>query len=341
MAGCGIRSLRWALEADINTSRKAEGAQTLLCVNDADPDRAALLQSNLNPLQGRGIQLDIRHEDAADLLARIFLEKRFFDLIDLDAFGCPNALLQSVIQVLRFDGILFMASSDGRGPTGHDRLAAIRSLAAAARAHPSSWEIALRLQLGALARHAWQLGRGINPLFSFSDGRTFRLAVRLIRAPVDQEEHLLGFLARCERCGVQMVQSMINLGGWGNCDCSAGQGRWAVNGPLWLGKLQSQGFIDELLLLAGDKPQSVSSKSLRLLRRLHADPGLPVICWSTSELASRLALSGPPKLADLVSALRKAGCQAFSSSVMPGQLRTDATLEQIFGVCRSLVHERA
>ena len=41
--------------------------------------------------------------------------------------------------------------------------------------------MALRQQLGLVARQAWMLGRGVLPLLSFSEGRTFRLAVRLRR----------------------------------------------------------------------------------------------------------------------------------------------------------------
>jgi tRNA (guanine26-N2/guanine27-N2)-dimethyltransferase len=41
--------------------------------------------------------------------------------------------------------------------------------------------MALRQQIGLVARQAWMLGRGLQPLFSFSEGRTFRLALRLRR----------------------------------------------------------------------------------------------------------------------------------------------------------------
>ncbi|MFL0781729.1 MAG: N2,N2-dimethylguanosine tRNA methyltransferase [Prochlorococcus sp.] len=336
MSGCGIRALRWALEADLCRPSADQRPPALLWVNDADPDRAPLLQRNLEPLQARALNLQLHDQGAAALLARALLEGRCFDLIDLDAFGCPNALLQPVLQVMAFDGVLCLASSDGRGPTGHDRCGGIRSLGAAARAHPASWELALRLQLGVLARQAWMLGRGIEPLFSFSDGRTFRLAVRIQRSPLSGEEQLLGLLARCEACGAQASQALLNLQGWPPCGCPAGLGRWAVSGPLWLGPLQAQGFLAELLHLAAERSDSVLPASRRLLQRLQADPGLPVCCWSSAELASRLALAQTPPLKALVEALRTAGHQAFSSAVMPGQLRTDATLEQLFQQCGSV-----
>ncbi|MFL0731075.1 MAG: N2,N2-dimethylguanosine tRNA methyltransferase, partial [Prochlorococcus sp.] len=280
MAGCGIRALRWGLEAvDSPVLHSVQRLSPELWVNDADVDRAVLLARNLDPLLKKGFSLKLFHQPAEVLLSRAYLDKYLFDLIDLDCFGCPNALLQPVLQVLTFDGLLLLASSDGRSPTGHDRTGAIRNLAAAARAHPASWELALRLQLGVLARQAWLLGRGVEPLACFSEGRTFRLAVRIKRRLAAEEESQLGFLARCEACGAQAVQSMLSLQGWSACSCSNGSGRWAVSGPLWVGPLQSADVLADLLLLAKQSIVPVASSSLQLLQRLQADIGLPVCCW--------------------------------------------------------------
>ena len=171
MAGCGIRALRYGLE----------GRAQEVWANDADGDRLPLLKQNLQPLQKRRLELSAR--TAQHLLADCLMQQRRFDLLDLDAFGCPTALVPLALEALEFGGVLYLASTDGRSPTGHDRPAAIRSLGAAARAHPSSWELALRLQLAVVAKAAWAMGRGIRPLFSFSEGRTFRTAIQLRRRP--------------------------------------------------------------------------------------------------------------------------------------------------------------
>ncbi|HGY5554238.1 MAG TPA: N2,N2-dimethylguanosine tRNA methyltransferase [Prochlorococcus sp.] len=337
MAGCGIRALRWGLEAvDSPVLHSVQQLSPELWVNDADVDRAVLLARNLDPLLKKGFSLKLFHQPAEVLLSRAYLDKYLFDLIDLDCFGCPNALLQPVLQVLTVDGLLLLASSDGRSPTGHDRTGAIRNLAAAARAHPASWELALRLQLGVLARQAWLLGRGVEPLACFSEGRTFRLAVRIKRRLAAEEESQLGFLARCEACGAQAVQSMLSLQGWSACSCSNGSGRWAVSGPLWVGPLQSADVLADLLLLAKQSIVPVASSSLQLLQRLQADIGLPVCCWSTAELARRLALPAQPSVLALVQALRNAGYEACSSAVMSGQLRTNAPVAELLKICHGM-----
>ena len=337
MAGCGIRALRWGLEAlDSSVLHSGEMQSLVFWVNDADFARTAVLERNLDPLRQKNLCLNLSHQPAEALLSCAYLEKRLFDLIDLDCFGCPNALLQPVLQVLAANGLLLLASSDGRSPTGHDRLGAIRSLSAAARAHPSSWEMALRLQLGVIARQAWMLGRGLEPLASFSDGRTFRLAVRIRRSLAVEEENQLGFLARCESCGAQAVQPMLSLQGWSACSCSNGSGRWAVSGPLWVGPLQSADVLADLLLLAKQSIVPVASSSLQLLQRLQADIGLPVCCWSTAELARRLALPAQPSVLALVQALRNAGYEACSSAVMSGQLRTNAPVAELLKICHGM-----
>ena len=341
MAGCGIRSLRWGLEA-----RGVSHQPVDLWVNDADQQRGPLLAANLEPLHAcDGVSLNLSYQPAERLLREAYLEHRFFDLIDLDPFGCPNALLQSTLQAMRFGGVLLVASTDGRSPTGHDRCAAVRRFGAAARAHPSSWELALRLQLAALAREAWLLGRALEPLFSFSDGRTFRVAVRMRQRIRSGEEQQLGFLARCDRCGDQAIQAMLDLQSWRPCACTDGCGRWAVSGPLWIGPLQDVSQINGLLGISDGldaaltkglpdgQDLTLAPRSRRLLNRLMADPGQPACCWSTSELSRRLQLKGPPAIEPLVAALQASGHSACVSGVMSGQVRTNAPLGILLRRC--------
>ncbi|MEI6360397.1 MAG: N2,N2-dimethylguanosine tRNA methyltransferase [Synechococcus sp. ELA619] len=318
MAGCGIRSLRYGVEA---------GAAEVWA-NDADPDRLALLQANLAGFGGGRCTT----RTAQKLLAGCLLREQRFDLIDLDAFGCPSALVPLALEALAFDGVLYLASTDGRSPTGHDRPAAIRSLGAAARAHPASWELALRLQLGVQARAAWVLGRGLEPLFSFSEGRTFRTAVRLRRKPGPQAERQLGLLAHCHGCGDQQVQSLLQLRQWRPCLCpDQANASLSISGPLWIGPLQDPASLEAMASAPGASSASLSSAGARLLAQLRRDDGLPARCWPLAELAKRLG-GGPPPLGTLVAALRLQGWSAQASGVMEAQLRSDAPWERLLQV---------
>jgi len=322
MAGCGIRALRYAREV----LARVEGRHQLWA-NDADPDRLPLLQLNLADLGAAGLGLALGAETAQQLLARCLVQRQRFDLLDLDAFGCPSALLPLALEAVRVGGLLYVASTDGRSPTGHDRPGALRQLGAAARAHPASWELALRLQLGVIARTAWAQGRGITPVLSFSEGRTFRSAVRLERSPLQAELAHLGLLAHCHQCGDQQAQALLQLRQWRPCLCSA-EAPLAISGPLWLGPLQHAQTLVRLQQLAAERPQAIARPSQRLLQRLAADDAAQPRCWPTSAIARRLG-GGPPSLAALVQTLRQRGYQAEASGVMEGQLRSDAPWAEI------------
>ena len=320
MAGCGIRALRYGLEA---------GAAHVWA-NDADADRLPLLQRNLAPLSG---VVEITDLTAQKLLAGCLLQERRFGLLDLDAFGCPSALVPAAVEALQFGGVLYLASTDGRSPTGHDRVAAIRSLGAAARAHPASWELALRLQIAVVARAAWALGRGIRPLFSFSEGRTFRTAIQLQRCADPQQERQLGLLAHCHACGEQLEQSLLQLRQWPACACRA---PLAISGPLWLGPLQHAPTLQAMLVAAAEAPAgSIAPASRRLMERLLADPGVPARCWPSAELGRRLA-GGTPATEPLLQALRAEGYVAARSGVMDGMFRCNAPWPRLLELAAAL-----
>ena len=327
MAGCGIRGLRYGLE----------GGAAAVWVNDADGDRLPLLQANLAPLADRGGGLRVSASTAQKLLADCLLQERRVGLLDLDGFGCPAPLVPAALEALRFDGVLYLASTDGRSPTGHDRRAAVRSLGAAARAHPASWELALRLQIALVARAAWALGRGVRPLFSFSEGRTFRIAIQLRRRTEPGEEAQLGLLAHCHGCGEQFSQSLLQMRQWPACDCPAQAPQpLAISGPLWLGPLQHPPSLRTMASLAHDLPPGcLAPASLRLLQGLLADPGLPVRCWPNAELGRRLG-GGPPPIDALLTALRAEGFTALRSGVMAGQFRCNAPWSRVLELAAAL-----
>ena len=332
MAGCGIRSLRCALEADVRA----------LWANDADPQRLPLLEANLADLPAT-IERRCSARTAVQLLAGCLERQQRFELVDLDAFGCPSALVPLVLDAVAFNGVLVLASSDGRSPTGHDRPAALRRLGAAARAHPASWELALRLQLGVVAREAWAQGRGVTPLLSFSEGRTFRTALRLGRRPAAGEERQLGLLAHCHGCGDQQVQPLLSLRHWAACRCQVAGGPGsplAISGPLWIGPLQEPATLHDLLADAPHSPGGVDGGTLRLLRRLAEDPAPTPRCWPLDQIGRRLG-GGPPALLPLVEELRRQGHGAWPSGVMDGHLRSDAPWERILAVAAVLTNARA
>ncbi len=323
LAGCGIRSVRYGLEA---------GA-TELVVNDADPQRLALLDHNLAALsQCAGVHWQASSGTIQKLLASFVLQEKHFDLVDLDAFGAATDLLPSALGAVRLDGIFYLASSDGRSFTGHDRPAALRRLGAAVRAQPCSWELALRLQMGAVARAAWAMGHGVQPLLCFSEGRTFRSAVQLTRRPAAAEEALLGLQAYCHRCGNHWGTSLLAWKSLGICsNCGAEP---VTSGPLWRGPLQNTTVLKAALELEQKAGlNSLSPPALKQLQRLINDAAEQPEAFALADLARQLRGDMPP-LKDLLKALVAAGWQAAASGIQAMQFRTDAPWAEVLRLAR-------
>ena len=136
------------------------------------------------------------------------------------------------------------------------------------------------------------------------------------------------------------MQPLLKLSGWPACHCAAGEGRWSISGPLWIGPLQEPQLLQQLIADAQELGrQQICPATLRLMQRLQADPGDGPTVWATDELAWRLGMGGPPALGALVQALQVAGYRASASGVMPGQVRTDAELTQLLQICTSLQGE--
>jgi tRNA (guanine26-N2/guanine27-N2)-dimethyltransferase len=182
----------------------------------------------------------------------------------------------------------------------------------------------------------------VEPLLAFSEGRTFRTAVRLLRHPGRGEEGQLGLLALCHSCGDQQLQPLLSLRQWQPCRCPPGAAPpLAISGPLWIGPLQHLPTLEAMARQAALAPSSVGPGALKLLHGLGADAGLPARCWPLAEIAKRCGRGRAPKLAALTAALRERGHSAAVSGVMAGQLRSDAPWPLILELAAQLTRDCA
>jgi tRNA G26 N,N-dimethylase Trm1 len=47
------------------------------------------------------------------LLASVYLQEDYFDLVDVDSFGSDTSYLPAAIDALKFGGMLYLTSTDG------------------------------------------------------------------------------------------------------------------------------------------------------------------------------------------------------------------------------------
>ncbi|KAJ6383828.1 hypothetical protein OIU78_027175 [Salix suchowensis] len=214
LCGCGIRSLRYLMEA------KAD----FVLANDANDEHRRVILDNLKRVdRGFGDERKwvVTHLDANRLLSECYLQKDFFDLIDIDSFGSDISLfLRSAMNTLSFDGLLYVTSTDGHSSGGHHPDHTLAAYGAYVRPMPFSNEVGLRMLIGGAVREASVLGYYITPLFSYYSyhGPVFRVMLRVNRGKLLENRHY-GFITYCNKCGDSQEFSWAELGQI-SCSCN-------------------------------------------------------------------------------------------------------------------------
>jgi tRNA (guanine26-N2/guanine27-N2)-dimethyltransferase len=316
MSGAGVRSLRYALEAQAD----------FVWANEGNPDLMDGLQQNLAALPQDRYCLSNRSLE--QLLGERAVEKDYFDLIDLDAFGSPLVFLQGCLRSIRYGGLLYLTSTDGRSISGQLPEQSLRQWGAWIRSHPAVQEQALRLLLGSVVQQAALMGLGLEPIFSLYRGQVYRIMVRILGKQNWQTDRS-GFLGYCHSCGNFQTLAWRQLG-QAVCDCTGRS--LSVSGPLWLGPLHSEPWLRAMAVLSQERSwDSITA----LLQTMQAETPLPPYYYPLGEIGRRGKMD-LPRRDRLIQALTQAGYQASPTHLDPEALKTNAPFPACIALAQTL-----
>ncbi|KAH9605054.1 hypothetical protein KSS87_012656 [Heliosperma pusillum] len=302
MSGCGVRSLRYLAEANAD----------FVWANDANEEYRGVLTANLGAVsreeEGKRRWV-VTNSDANRVMTECYLQRDFFDFIDVDSFGSDSTFLRPAFNMLKIGGLLYLTSTDGYSSGGHRPLNSLASYGAYVRPMPYANEIGLRMLIGGALREASVLGYYITPLFSYysSHGPVFRVMLRVDRGKLSDMRHY-GFISYCNKCGNSQAYSWSKLGKM-ICSCSDTKPSLVVSGPLWTGPLHQGPYLGEMLNLAkewGWIGDGVGLDLEKLLNQMidESDPELPFGYIKLDQIASRAKVNSPP-IRNLMSVLQK------------------------------------
>lgn len=277
MSGCGVRPLRYHLEA---------GADWVWA-NEGNPELQGVLSSNLSRGMTPGSYC-ITHQDANQLFFSCAQRQEYYDLIDIDSFGQPMPFVHTALWAIKLGGLLYLTSTDGRTTSGHAVEKSIQVYGACARSHPAVHEQGLRLLLGCAAHQAASRGFAIEPVFSIFNGVIHRVMVRVVKASWQHRSY--GFLAYCHRCGQFRTADWRQLGQLGCKTCNSAP---AVSGPMWLGPLHDVDYVKQMAALAGQWqwPQRIC----KLLVVMLAEATMPPYYYPLAEIGRRGQIDIPAR----------------------------------------------
>lgn len=319
LAGCGVRSLRYL----------QEGGADFAWVNEGNPQNKSLLETNLranlSPDQYRLTLANAHHG-----FFRCAQERDYYDLVDVDCFGSAAPFMDSSLWAVKWGGLLYLTSTDGRTLGGQQSLQSLRAYGVYGRSHPGCQGQALRMVLGRLQQQAASRGWGIQPLFSLFTGQTYRVMVRLEPKVILTEDNY-GFLGYCHHCGNYQRLPWRSLSR-GSCHC--GDPQVVASGPLWLGPLHDGQFVTQMQTQAIPW-RSSSLDNLLGTMAAEASPTLPPYYFTLGELGKRGKLDLPKKEL-LLAALNHSGYESRATAILAQAIRTTAPMEVCIQLCRQI-----
>lgn len=318
LAGCGIRSIRFA--------REVEGIRKVI-MNDINPKAAKLAKFNLNRnrLTKRA---SVLNQDANLLLAHHAAPRRRFDFIDVDPFGPPVPYLDSAVRAVRNGGLLALTATDLAPLCGVHHKACIRKYGGKPVRTEYCHELAVRLLAGALVRGAAKHEIGVQIVFSHSTynyARIYAIA-RYGAKKADDSLQKMGYILHCFNCfHREMSEGVIPTV---KHSCPVCGSRISIAGPLWIGELWARDFCSSMLKLAAGKKLNDQTMILKLLSTVEDEINAPVTYYVMDKICDKLGLPVPP-LAKAIEALEKAGFQATRTHFNSKAFRTDAPAEVV------------
>ncbi|MBO3753668.1 MAG: hypothetical protein FGF53_02120 [Candidatus Brockarchaeota archaeon] len=318
MAGVGVRSIRVVTEAGWNEAY----------VNDSSQRAFATIVMNirLNRLEER---LHASKMDANVFHVEHSPRGSWFDMLELDPFGTPVRFLDTCFQAVKHGGVLSVTATDTANLFGVHKRAARMLYGVNVLKTGFMREIGVRVLLKAVAEAAARNERGIEPIVSVTRRHYVKVLVRVLKG----RKHAFKSVSQIRFLKLRRVEKIyVPLG---VVDVEEGCEKDSLLlGPLYTGQTYSREWLEKMLLLKTEN--TFADKDVfKTLETLVSDDQKIVGGIDLTGLASSLHVN-PPGRSLIIERLAREGFTACRSGFDNNCVRTDAGLEELVRIIRSL-----
>ena len=307
----GVRGLRFA--AEIKKVKK-------VLISDINEQACKLAKHNVQ-LNGLEDKIAVKHKDANAILSCNASPKKRFDIVDIDPFGTPVPFIDSAVRAIKNNGLLASTATDLAPLCGVHAKACIRKYGGRPLRTEYCHELAVRLLAGCTATVAAKHDIGIKVLFSHSSEHYIRLYTQIAYGAKKSDESIkaLGYILHCFNCYHRETthQPFRNL----QCPECGSKMDWA--GPLWIGNIFDQNFIEAIMKQNKSVAFKNSSRITKLLSLTKDETSASITYFVVDKLSGKLGLPSP-SIQSFISALHKDGFQAVQTHFNTRGVRTDA-----------------
>lgn len=310
LSGLGARGLRVA-----NEIKEIEK----VIINDLNPKALdlALESSKLNKINN----FEVSENEVCRFLSSYSKKGERGSVVDIDPFGSPAKYIDCAIRATMHGGILSITATDLQVLHGIFKDACKRRYGGIPIKTEYSNEIAIRLILGSIRTIAARFDIEIIPLFIESDMHYYRVYVRVLNRP-DQEENL-GYVFHCKECGNRGISKIQEQ------DCQVCNSELMNAGPLWIGNLFEKKFVEQMI--QEESNLVVDKACSKILQKSLFESEMPGTYYTLDEIASKMK-SSPLKLEKAIEKLQENGFSASPTSLEPTGFRTNARIDKIMRV---------
>eukprot|EP01083_Nonionella_stella_P123296 371468_1 len=347
LSASGLRSMRYALEIP---------ALSRVVVNDFDASAVEAIKRNIEFNELSPEKVVASHADASALM---FNSTNEFDVIDLDPYGSASMFIGPAVKSVKSGGLLCVTCTDMGVLCGKDPEACWARYGAMSFRSKFCHEMALRILLGCISRHAAVYKRHIVPVLSLSINFYVRVFVRVYDSALETKKACTkaGMVYSCVGCrsfATQRIGKSRPAGKSGNCfKFSAGTGpvvcqlcehcgkTHQIAGPLWLDPIHDPEFARSVCahVKTNAADYAASDRLIGMLTVAAEElPNAPLY-YTVPELATILHAT-TPKFAAFRSAVINAGFPVSQSHCSPTALKTPAPPSVIWDIMRAWVREK-
>lgn len=353
LSASGLRALRFAKEvphvSEVIANDFSENAVNVMKRNIVING----LQEIVKPNFGDAVEVMMSHRA---------LDKRFH-AIDLDPYGSASVFLDSAVQAVADQGILMITCTDMAVLCGNTPEACYNKYGSVGLRHKCCHEFAIRVLLKALDSHANRYSRYIEPLLSLSIDFYIRVFVRLhssaqvAKDSITKVSHVLA----CTGChslqlqpiakkvvagaSVKYTASTLNPGladNDGKCIYCAKSIHFA--GPIYSARIHNISFVNSLinrLRSGGTEERPATYDRLLGVLTVIAEELLDVPLYYENDQMWHIIKSPVPKSLVVRSAILNAGYRCSISHCNPKAIKTDAPLDFLWDVVRTVAKNNA
>ncbi|XP_078693073.1 tRNA (guanine(26)-N(2))-dimethyltransferase-like [Branchiostoma floridae x Branchiostoma belcheri] len=340
LSATGLRAIRFAKEVP--------GIREIVA-NDLSREAVSSIQKNITH---NGVD-DLVVANRADASAFMYEHRGKqvkFDVIDLDPYGSPSAFLDSAVQSVKDGGLLCITCTDAAVMCGNGSETCWTKYGSMSLRAKYCHEMALRIVLSCLDRHANRYHRYIVPQLSLFADFYCRVFVRVYVSQAQakrsaSKQAMVYHCSGCDTFNVQRIGRIVEKNRSvkfhpGNgppvgpaCEhCSATH---QIGGPIWAEPLHDAGFVQRLLSSVENSADrfNTAQRMVGMLSVVSEElPDCPMF-YCLDKLASVVRVNCPPLLA-VRSAILHAGYQVSLSHTCKTAVKTDAPPHVIWDIMR-------